>query len=51
MNVKNKGWIIGTWNIRGINGKVMELTNEFEKTNLSILAITETKKKVMEVIT
>lgn len=36
---------LGTWNLRGIGGKEEELNEEFMKTDLSILAITETKKK------
>ena len=36
---------VGTWNIRSIRGKEIELCNEFEKTNLDILVVTETKKK------
>lgn len=36
---------IGTWNIRGLNGKEEELINEFENSKLEVLAITETKKK------
>ena len=36
---------MGTWNIRGLNGKEEELLDEFEKLGLNILAITETKKK------
>lgn len=40
---------MGTWNIRSINGKEIELTEEFEKANLSLLCITETKKKGTEI--
>ncbi|KAK4883448.1 hypothetical protein RN001_006767 [Aquatica leii] len=36
---------LGTWNIRSLNGQEQELIYEFEKLNLDILAITETKKK------
>lgn len=36
---------LGTWNIRSLNGKEIELIDEFEKADLDILAITETKKK------
>lgn len=38
-------WKLGAWNIRGMNGKEIELTDEFERTELEILAISETKKK------
>lgn len=38
-------WKLGTWNIRGIRGKEVELVDEFEKAGLEILAISETKKK------
>lgn len=41
----NTIWKIGTWNIRSIAGKEVELQEEFEKTGLKILAITETKSK------
>lgn len=43
---------IGTWNIRSLNGKEIELAEEFEKTAMEILIITETKKKgkgIMEI--
>ena len=36
---------IGVWNVRGLNGKEIEVEDEFIKNNLDILAITETKKK------
>lgn len=36
---------IGTWNIRSLNDKEEELIEEFERSKLDILAITETKKK------
>lgn len=36
---------IGTWNVRGIKGKERELEEEFNKANLSILGVTETKMK------
>nr|CAH7736536.1 unnamed protein product [Callosobruchus chinensis] len=36
---------MATWNIRSIANKERELVQEFEKMNLDILAITETKKK------
>lgn len=36
---------IGTWNVKSLLGKEKELVNEFNSTNLKILAITETKKK------
>ena len=35
----------GTWNIRSINGKEIELVEEVKKYNINILGITETKKK------
>uniref|UniRef100_A0A1Y1M3Z3 Reverse transcriptase domain-containing protein n=1 Tax=Photinus pyralis TaxID=7054 RepID=A0A1Y1M3Z3_PHOPY len=36
---------IGTWNVRSIMDKEKELEEEFEKADLDILGITETKKK------
>ncbi|KAK5641093.1 hypothetical protein RI129_009640 [Pyrocoelia pectoralis] len=36
---------IGTWNIRSMNGKEIEMIEEFKKTKLEVLDITETKKK------
>lgn len=36
---------MGTWNIRGLSGKEDELVQEFQRTKLDILGITETKKK------
>jgi exonuclease III len=36
---------LATWNIRSINGKERELEDEFEKSGVHILGITETKKK------
>lgn len=36
---------LGTWNVRGLNGKEMELINEFERAKLEILVIPETKRK------
>ena len=36
---------IGTWNVRGMNGKETELMYEFERANISVLGVTETKKK------
>lgn len=42
---KMKVWKIGTWNVKSINGKENELTQEFEEMGLDILAISETKKK------
>ena len=36
---------IGTWNTRSLEGKEAELTEEFEKAELDLLGITETKKK------
>lgn len=41
---------LGTWNIRSLNGKENELIEEFEKTKLDLLAITETKKKGQGII-
>lgn len=38
-------WRLGTWNIISINGKKVELLQEFTKTELDILTIIETKKK------
>ncbi|KAK4887038.1 hypothetical protein RN001_003309 [Aquatica leii] len=42
---KRTTWKIGTWNVRSISDKEKELVEEFEKTDLDILGITETKKK------
>lgn len=42
---KNKGWRIGTWNVRGLNGKENELIQEMSEAGIDLLAITETKKK------
>ena len=36
---------IGTWNVRSLNGKEVELVEESKKYSLDILGITETKKK------
>lgn len=36
---------IGTWNVRGFNGKEVELTEEIDKTQMRIVRVTETKKK------
>ena len=36
---------IGTWNLRSIKGKELELLGEIKKYNINILGITETKKK------
>ena len=36
---------IGTWNVRSLNGKEVELVEEIKKYNVAILGITETKKK------
>ncbi|CAG9823965.1 unnamed protein product [Phaedon cochleariae] len=46
-NINNKKNIckLGTWNIRSLNGKEIELISEFEKAELEILVIPETKKK------
>lgn len=38
-------WKMGTWNVRGLQGKEQELVDEFENANLQILSITETKRK------
>jgi exonuclease III len=35
----------GTWNVRGLNGKEVELVKEIKKTDIKFLAINETKKK------
>ena len=39
------GWKIGTWNVSGLAGKEDELMQEFQRENLDILGVTETKKK------
>ena len=36
---------IGTWNVRSINGKEVELIDEIKKYRINILGVTETKKK------
>ena len=36
---------IGTWNVRSINGKEIELVEEIKKYKIDLLGITETKKK------
>lgn len=36
---------LGTWNIRSIHGKEIELVNEFERAGLEILILPEIKKK------
>lgn len=36
---------MATWNVRGLNGKEKELEQDFEKLKISILGITETKRK------
>jgi exonuclease III len=36
---------IGTWNVRSIAGKEIELVGEIKKLNVKILGMTETKKK------
>ncbi|KAK9720984.1 hypothetical protein QE152_g21782 [Popillia japonica] len=38
-------WKLGTWNIRSIKDKEMELEEEFDKMGLDFLIITETKRK------
>lgn len=43
-----KTWRIGTWNVRGINGKEDELNEEYEKVRMDILGITERKGKVRQ---
>jgi hypothetical protein len=43
---KNKTiWKMASWNVRGINGKEIELGEEIRDKNIEIVAITETKKK------
>ena len=36
---------IGTWNVRSLAGKEVELNDEMKKLNIKMLGITETKKK------
>lgn len=36
---------LGTWNVRGLNGKEDELTEELSKMNMQYVGITETKRK------
>ncbi|KAK9708450.1 hypothetical protein QE152_g27206 [Popillia japonica] len=38
-------WKVGTWNIQSLKGKEVELAEEFEKTGLQIMGLTETKRK------
>ena len=38
-------WNIATWKVRGLTGKENELIGEFEKENLDILGIMDTKNK------
>nr|CAH7716820.1 unnamed protein product [Callosobruchus chinensis] len=38
-------WRLATWNVRGVSGKEVELSGEFDKARLNILGIVETKKK------
>lgn len=40
----------GTWNVRAINGKEIELLEEAKKYNIKVLGVTETKKKGQGVI-
>lgn len=42
---KMNTWKLGVWNIRSIQGKEIEIINEFEEANVEIMAISETKKK------
>lgn len=42
---RKKHWKLATWNVRGINGKEIELSNECNKYGLDIVGVTETKKK------
>lgn len=37
--------ILGTWNVRGLNGKEYEMVKEIRQTKVKYLALTETKKK------
>lgn len=43
--IKWREWKLATWNVRGIRGKEMDLIGEFERYNIDVLGITETKKK------
>ena len=43
--IRDNEWKLGTWNIRGLAGKEHELSEEFTKTRLDVLTITETKKR------
>lgn len=38
-------WKLGTWNVRSINNKEQELSDEFDKLDIDILTLTETKRK------
>ncbi|XP_072389250.1 uncharacterized protein [Diabrotica undecimpunctata] len=41
----NKEWPLAAWNVRGFNGKEVELAEEFVKNQIDVLGITDTKKK------
>ena len=43
--IKDEHWKLATWNVRGLNGKEVELNEEFTAAKLDILAVVETKKK------
>ena len=38
-------WLIGTWNVRGLDGKEEEVEIEFERLGMHIIGMAETKKK------
>lgn len=36
---------MGVWNVQSINGKEEELGDKFERINMTVVGVTETKKK------
>lgn len=47
---KEDTYKVGTWNIRSIKNKERELMYEFNRANLDMLAITETKRKGCDIV-
>ncbi|XP_072398283.1 uncharacterized protein [Diabrotica undecimpunctata] len=37
--LKPKGWSLATWNVRGLNGKEVEIAKEFEKNQIDLLDV------------
>lgn len=44
----NNAWIVGIWNAGNIQGKQVEIVNEFEENGLEILVICETMQNIGE---